>query len=131
MTTAHLFGYGQGQEVMEELFNSELKGEFFLSKKGMLLSDDVEARFDKGMLVIVPCQILGDIIGITNLGFWHDLELKEYMVKVVDYNSKLMMARVQWDEDLTWVNLDGSKLQFLDSFRLGPIIFTFDMCVQF
>ncbi|KAN0085534.1 hypothetical protein V8E54_002001 [Elaphomyces granulatus] len=125
---SHIFSYRHGQEVMTALFGSEVEGELFSPRNGLMLHDCVEARFDAGLFVIVPD--VQDIRDAMEMSRWNDARQKDWKIKILDWNWPKIDHTIHRRPGLKWRDLDGRKLQFRNAFRPRARFLYFNYCVQ-
>lgn len=116
---ARIFPHGAGQKAMDELFGRPDNGkeEPLEPVNGFMMSIDAEKRIANGMLVIVPN--LPAEASQLELKAWSSAEFKDYKVRVLDFQNRIMKAYMPPNpaETRPWTALDGQKVQFRTAHR--------------
>lgn len=125
---AHLFAYMHGQEVMDSVFGVMEKPELFSPLNGMIVSQLVEMKFDKGFMAIVPR--LPDYPTQPQIAAWNLSEPKEYKIRILDPKNPEADEVIRPDLGLTWRHLDGTNVEFRSAFRPRARYLYFHYCIQ-
>jgi hypothetical protein len=127
-TAAHLFAYMHGQEVMDTVFGVMDPPELFSPRNGMIMSNVVEKKFDKGFMAIVPR--LPNRPTPAQVEHWNSKEPKEYKVRILDLENPEVHKVIRPDSDQTWKDLDGADVEFRSAFRPRARYLYFNYCIQ-
>jgi hypothetical protein len=125
---AHLFAYMHGQDVMDSVFGVMENPELFSPLNGMIVSQFVEDKFDKGFMAIVPR--LPDYPTQPQIAAWNLSEPKEYKIRILDMQNPEAGEVVRPDLGLTWRDLDGTNVEFRSAFRPRARYLYFHYCIQ-
>jgi hypothetical protein len=125
---AHLFAYMHGHEVMDSVFGVMENPELFSPLNGMIVSQLVEKKFDKGFIAIVPR--LPDYPTQSQIAAWNLSEPKEYKIRILDPKSPEVDEVVRPDTGLTWKGLDGTPVEFKSASRPRARYLYFHYCMQ-
>lgn len=112
VTAAHIFARQHGQKMMTSVFGTV--DELFSSKNGLIISKDVETRFDKGLILFVPD--VPNEPSLAAMSLWHNSEPKSYKVRVTNPEHPLMQLYADTSK-VPWKNLDDKKLVFKGNAR--------------
>ncbi|KAL9594473.1 MAG: hypothetical protein Q9219_007022 [cf. Caloplaca sp. 3 TL-2023] len=121
---AHIYPYGGGQLGMDQLFGRpEGEPELFSIKNGLIMSVEAEKRISNGWIVLVPD--LMETASAQELYDWTISEPKEYKIRVLDSNNKLMKMFLPLGAPThqpsgsrrCWWELDNQPVQFLSDHR--------------
>jgi len=112
---AHLFAYMHGQEVNGFGVWGYGESRIIFALNGMIVSQLVEKKFDKGFIAIVPR--LPDYPTQSQIAAWNLSEPKEYKIRILDPKSPEVDEVVRPDTDLTWKGLDGTPVEFKSASR--------------
>lgn len=112
MIAAHIFPSSLGQANMTAIFGTE--EELFSSRNGMLIRKDLEKRFDKYWIAIVPHA---DYTSTKEVQEWSKSEPQRWMIRVMNPKPQQMRGSLDWDPEKTYLDLDGQELAFRNSFR--------------
>lgn len=133
MTQAsHIFAYKHGQDIMTALMGKDAQNELFAPTNGLLLPATVEKKFDSGLFAIVPNI---DETSVAEVSLWLNSTSKEFKIKILNFESRLIDLVVIQHKDLpkgelTWMDLHGRKLSFPSSFRPRSRYLYFHYMVQ-
>jgi hypothetical protein len=127
-TAAHLFAYMHGQDVMDLVFGVMKNPELFSPLNGLIVSQHVEAKFDRGFMVIVPR--LPNHPTLAQIASWNNSEPKEYKIRILDLNHPEADEVIRPESDQTWKDLDGTNVEFRSSFRPRARYLYFHYCIQ-
>jgi HNH endonuclease len=127
---AHIFAYHHGQDMMAAIFGDEAIGELFSPKNGILMSQDAEERFDKGLFVIVPD--INDSSSQIETNRWNNSNPREYKIRVLNPESAQMTKLIGFDPSprRRWNDLDGQRLQFRSDYRPRARYLYFHYCTS-
>jgi HNH endonuclease len=125
---AHIFAYAHGQTMMNSVFGIMEEPELFSPRNGMIVSQLVEKKFDKGFMAIVPR--LPDNPTQSEIAEWNLSEPKEYKVRILDPESPEAGEVIRPDPRLTWKDLDGTPVEFKSAFRPRARYLYFHYCIQ-
>lgn len=125
---AHLFAYMHGQDTMNSVFGVMERPELFSPRNGMIVSQLVEKKFDKGFMAIVPR--LPDYPTQSEIAQWNLSEPKEYKVRILDLKSPEVDEVICPTSGLTWKRLDGTPVDFRNAFRPRARYLYFHYCIQ-
>jgi hypothetical protein len=125
---AHLFAYMHGQDLMDTVFGVMEKPELFSPLNGMIVSQLVEGKFDKGFMAIVPR--LPDYPTQQQIAQWNLSEPKEYKVRILDLENPEVDEFILPGSERTWRDLDGADVEFRSTFRPRARYFYFHYCMQ-
>ncbi|RAK95443.1 HNH endonuclease signature motif containing protein [Aspergillus ibericus CBS 121593] len=128
MTAAHLFAYMHGQDTMGAIFGVTKTPELFSPRNGLMMASFIEDVFDCGKIVIVPD--LPDRPKLAELLAWLGQETREYKVRILDQNWKLLGKTIELGSQMTYRELDGRRLQFKTAFRPAARYIYFHYCLQ-
>jgi hypothetical protein len=117
-----------GQEVMDSIFGMMESPELFSPRNGMIISDVVEKKFDKGFMAIVPR--LPDRPTPAQVQQWNSSEPKEYKVRILDHKNPEVNKVIRPESAQTWKDLDGSNVEFRSAFRPWARYLYFNYCIQ-
>ena len=116
--TAYIFGYANGKDTMDAIFGRRSTSpELFSPLNGMVMSAGAEARFNKGLFVIVPALDEGAIS--EQIQEWHDTEDKPYKIRIVAPDAASMQNTIQSGlyYGKKWKELDGQPVEFRNEAR--------------
>jgi hypothetical protein len=117
-----------GQDVMDSIFGVMETPELFSPLNGMILSQVIEKKFDKGFIVIVPR--LPNYPSQPQIALWNLSNPKEYKIRILDLTSPEVDEAVSSGSDLTWRDLDGTDVEFRNTFRPRARYLYFHYCIQ-
>lgn len=128
LVAAHIFSYKHGQEMMDEIFGKIRPSEMFSSRNGLIIHEEIEEYFDSGIFVIVPD--MPDRPSLDVLTTWLTGEVRNFKVRIIDRNFRLLNRGIVSPEGLKWRDLDNRKLQFQSSARPAARYLYFHYCLQ-
>jgi hypothetical protein len=114
-TAVHFFAYIHGQDIMDSISGVTENLELFSPLNGMIISQIVEKKFDKGFIAIVPR--LPNYPTQPQIALWNRSEPKEYKIRILDLTSPEVDEVVGLGSDLTWRGLDSADVEFRSTFR--------------
>ncbi|RJE20901.1 hypothetical protein PHISCL_06769 [Aspergillus sclerotialis] len=127
VTASHIFSYKRGQNTMDAIFGQCEEPELFSPKNGLLISKNVEAKFESGLFVIVPD--LPEEPTAEMITRWQQDEPREYKLKIIERDSAKLNRPVV-DLNITWKELDGKRLEFRNNFRPRSRYLYYHYCLQ-
>jgi hypothetical protein len=113
-TASYIFPWKHEEDTMVALFGKSSKNEMFSPRNGLILANQVEALFESGLFVIVP-DIEDETKG--SIEKWNAQSPKEYKLRVINPQHPKAQTRVMLDKEGSWLDWDGRKLKFRNSFR--------------
>lgn len=124
VVAGHIFAYQHGQTAMTAIFGTD--GELFSSKNGLMISAEVEERWAKGLILIVPD--LPDEPSVAASSLWNNSEPKSYKIRVTDPDHPLMRKYIELSE-MRWRDLNDRKLVFKGDARPGARYLYWHYCI--
>ncbi|QDS70926.1 hypothetical protein FKW77_006679 [Venturia effusa] len=115
MQASHIFPYRYGQDTMSAIFGEDANGELFSYNNGLMLHQNVEKYFEKGLFCIVPK--INDPRDVAEVQKWDQDLVKEYMVRIIDNKHPYIDQEVASFCGKTWRQMDGMKLRFRNNER--------------
>jgi len=112
MVAAHIFPSALGQGNMTAIFGTE--DELYTSRNGLLMRKDLEKRFDKHWIAIVP---LADYTSAEEVQEWSKGEPQRWKIQVMNPKPQQMRDELDWDTKKTYLDLDDQELAFRNSSR--------------
>ena len=113
---------------MNAIFEATDSPELFSPRNGLLVSLQIEDAFDKGLMIIVPR--LPNNPSTAEISLWNLSSPKEYKIRIIDPESKMYNKRIRLEYPQTWKDLDGTNVEFRNSFRPRARYIYFHYCVQ-
>lgn len=112
---------------MSAIFGTE-HPELFDPKNGILIHNQVEEKFETGLLAIVPD--IQDNPTAEQVVQWQEQEPKEYKLKIIDRDPAKLNRIIPELGETTWKDLDGKKLDFRSEFRPRARYLYWNFCLQ-
>jgi hypothetical protein len=110
-----------GQENMDAIFEKTNPPELFSPKSGILVSRYIEARFDKGKIVIVP-NIQAKLCTEKVLA-WLKTKPKEFKTVIIDSNWELLDTQIHPHSAMKWKDINHKRLEFSHPLQERPVDF--------
>ena len=99
---AHIFPSTIGQTTMTAIFQTE--SELYSSRNGVLMRADLEKRFDKYWIAIVP---FADYSSAKEAKDWSTSDPQRWMIQVMNPKPTQMQDALDWAPEKTYLDLDG------------------------
>ena len=113
---------------MDSIFGVMETPELFSPRNGMIISELVEERFDRGFMAIVPR--LPDRPTPEQVQLWDCSEPKQYKVRILDLKDPDVNKVTHPESTQTWKDLDDVDVEFRSMFRPRARYLYFHHCIQ-
>ena len=113
---------------MDDILGKIRPVELFYSRKGIIMSAEIEVYFDSSALAIVPD--FPDKLTASILSFWANQDVRDYKVRIIDNEWSKLNKHTFPFGDLKWRDLDNRKLQFQSGQRPALRYLYFHYCIQ-
>jgi hypothetical protein len=130
VVAGHIFARAHGQKAMSVIFGDEAENELHSVNNGIIWSQSVEHRFEKGCLALVPLAKNSSTEAMLECLNRHP---KKYQVKVLQPDYKLMKHPYSAPGDSVlkqWKDDDGQEVEFKSDHRPRSRYLYYTYCKQ-
>jgi hypothetical protein len=126
---SHIFAHRRVEDTMQAIFGEEVEGELFSPRNGPLLLTEIEDQFETGLFAIV--SNIGHFASKAEVSLWESTQPREYNIKILDQTRPICQEiALVHPKEVTWAELDGTKLKFRNDFRPRGRHLCFHYCCQ-